>query len=222
MIALVGVKPPSANVAGVAVVPALPATPATRYCGAIVRCADSPAVRATLSWFTRIHALRPTFVLGLVVEPRFGARAIGSLGVPVSPVLYPADLEGGRLPAAALHGIRERSIEGAILEEIAVEFGRDVLKERQTLELIIAHGIRGGTVGAVARELGYSPVTLWRRLARMGIRTKRLMAQVRLRAYQLRIGYGTSAEAARHAGGWNSRAAHEKSAGRWRDRSARR
>jgi hypothetical protein len=215
MIALINVRPPIGQPGGVVELERRPAAPAIRYAGAIVGCSGIAAVRETLGWFKAIREVRPAFVLGLVSRPRHCARALGSFTYPVKPVISPAELENGHLPQSAVDIIRELSIEGLILEEFVAEHGDRVLSRRLTLECLIAHAIRGGTLNAVVRDLGCSPTTVWRQVGDLGLRPSTLMRWARLRAYQLRIELGVRPGAALKAGGWNEDRARRKAASRW-------
>jgi hypothetical protein len=222
MIGLVGVLPPRDQERGTRVLDFLPAPPAEGLSAIMVQAEDEEGVAGVLGWLEEVSARRPTFALGLICPPRVCAPALGAFTRPVRIVLPPEDLEEGALPSDALAGLREASVEGTCFEKLRRMHGDSILSELEWVECLISHAVRGGTLNAVARELGCSPVTVWRRLTAVGLRPGATMSWARLRAYELSVELGADPGDARRAGGWYSRRAWRNAVARERTRAQHR
>lgn len=210
MIGLVRLRPSEADGPGTLVLDRLPAVPAKRLSGALVRCGGEGELAEALSWYAEIRAVRPGFPSGLVCAPEICAGPLGQFTFPVAPLLTPGDLVNGEVPGFALAELRSVSVEGRLMDEVAVAHPSAVLDHREVIECLIAHAVRGGTLDTTARDLGCSTDTVRRRLGVHGIRPGALMRQLRLRAYDVRLELGEAPAAALAAGGWNSRKAQAK------------
>jgi hypothetical protein len=205
MIGLLELSAPAGQAVGVERIEVLPAPPAARYSGIMIRCDDAAPLATALEWFARVRAERPAFALGIVARPEMCFRRLGACRHPVRPVLAPHEVVGGELPVSALSEMFEASIEGRLLEELVRDHGGGILAEQNTLECLISHAVRGGTVQRAAKDVGWSIATIGRRLARFGLRPGRLRSWVRVQAYEFRIEQGETPASALAAGGWHCR-----------------
>lgn len=221
MIGLVGIAPPTGAAHGTVTLDSLPRIPAERLAALVARADGEDAVERLLAWFRKLMARRPTFTLGLVARPEECAAALGVCVHPVRLVLPPEALIQGALPRAALAVVRNASVEGILLEEFHRDNELAVVSQRTLVECLISHAVRGGSVNAVAADLGCSTITVWRRVARFGLKPGALMTRIRLRAFEVRVELGVHPDHARRAGGWYTRRAWEKAVARDRVRKRR-
>ena len=148
--------------------------------------------------------MRSDFLLGLVAEPAHCARQLAGFRFPVEPLLDVSDLVSDALPADALYTIISTSIEQAIMREMVTDHGPGIRSVPLLLEALIHEGVRGGTVNSVARAIGVSRSTIGRWLQRFNLTPKKLLTEIRLRAYDLRVATGTRPNVAAAAGGWSN------------------
>jgi hypothetical protein len=221
MIGLVRLRPPASDGSGTLVLDRLPSAPAERLAGAMIRCDGEADLAEALSWYAEVRGERPSFPSGLVCSPAICAAPLGEFTFPVAPLLTPAELVDGVVPASALVELRSMSVEGRLMEELVAAQPTAVGDHRELIEGLVAHAVRGGRLETAARQLGCSTDTVRRRLASHGILPGLLMRLVRLRAYEVRLELGEAPAAALAAGGWSSQKARHKTHDRLEKRKTR-
>lgn len=209
MLALIRVLPAPDDGVGTRHLEVLPDPPALRYSGFVVRCRDAAEVEATIVFYREIHHARPTAPLALVARPADCAHHLADFPARML-LVTPDELEPSGLPQAVVHHMREASIEGTILEEIAGEYGERVFTQEETLRAVVSRGLCGSTVESAAKDLGVHRETIRLRLNKVELKPGELISWVRGRAYQIRLERGVTKADAREAGGWhNPEAARE-------------
>lgn len=169
----------------------------------IARCEDRDAVEATVKWFVQVCDLRPAFELCLIAFPEDCVAPLAALSHPVVCVVAPTELVDGAIAEDVLDRIRSASIEGQVLDNVLVRYGDGLLDQLPLTKCLIAHAVRGGTVGGAAREYGTSVDTIARRLERIGVLPRELMRAARLFAYDIHRENGSRVATALAACGWN-------------------
>lgn len=216
MIGLLGVSVPCGRTMGTVRLDTLPTVPAYSLSGIVARAPDDESLKGILAWCAEVFKRRATFAVGIVSPAGVCAPQLGAFTHPVAVVLPPEALEAESLPEDALKAVWNAAIEGMVFEELLRVKGEEILPAKATIEALIAHGVRGGTLASVARDLGCSPVTVWRRLVKIGVEPRYTLNWVRLRGYDLRVALGEGRREARRASGWYNRKAWEKAVARGR------
>lgn len=215
MIALIRVLPPKNAPEANEVLAELPRHPAWRFTSFLVHCTRPQEVKETLEWIKELQALRPQTPVGMIARAEHSAQLLAGFPHRLPLYLNPDELLAGRVSKSVLSRLRLNSLEGRLFDEIVLDYP-EVSTEGVTLLALISRAAHGGTLSAVAKDLGVTPQTLRRRLRRCGISPGKLVRRTRLRAFDLRIELGMDRGAALYAGGWSSHDQRRKTATRLR------
>jgi hypothetical protein len=212
MIALIGVDPPSGPDLSVRQLSALPSPSATEYCGFLVRCDRAGGIDEVVSWFRQVSAERPRVALGLVCDPSFEVvAALASAAFAIDPVLTSAELRQRAVLQRAIERLVARTVEGRIREAWAAHLGPLSPAHETLLTLVVSRGIRGGTLGSVARELDVCPRTVNRWLHHLASCSgKCMMRRARVDSVHLQLASGGDRSVVLASAGFSSPEAFAK------------
>ncbi len=221
MIALIRLGPPPGFDGPFACLPDLPPPPAARYRVFVVRCDSRVSVEGALTWFTELRRFRPEVSLVLVCEPPIRAMAaLASASRDVGAVLPAWETEDPEAFADLLHCFDGQSVHARILERWIAQLSPVARNQRDLLTAIVTHGLRGGTLAGVARDLGRSERTIRRRLhALVPCDGTCILRRARIDSVYEMQRRGTARAVAIEAVGYSSSRAFEKA--RRRDRLCR-
>lgn len=212
MIALIGLRPPIGTCRGVISYDRLPEPPAAACSAFAAHCRDHEELTIVFDWFDRIRSYRRNVCLGLVCPGGSEVQeVVASRPYLIDPLVTGSHSTSVFLSAAAMNRLRERCIHSLLLDDWAERYGEVVMANSSFFRTLIAHGIRGDGVSAVAKSSAVSTRTVARRATALtGDRAVSLLLYARLQGFDWRVRLGEEKNAALVAAGWYSRNAMQK------------
>lgn len=225
MLALVGLSTTRSET-GVERLTALPEAPAVRWTGFLIRTCVDPdrSFGRVVCWATVVQSTRPYLPIGIITpltpERTAVVRALKNAGVALEPILGTGDVPAGCVPTSLVRQVRDRSIEGVILNGWKERWKVSDPETLQLLRAIVAHGVRGGRAYSLstsaARGLQLSERQTRRHLASRALpSTAVLLRDARIRSVRLRTNLGMPLLEAVVAAGWTSTKDYRNVVSRW-------